>query len=66
MAPGVDGVDGVVEREGVHLVNKVASVLSVAVQQQPQGVPPSEELNAFLTERGTAPVSDGAPLISMA
>ena len=30
-----------------------------------QGVPPSEELNAFLTERGTAPVSDGAPLIAL-
>ena len=30
-----------------------------------QGVPPSAELNAFLTERGTAPVSDGAPLIAL-
>ena len=29
------------------------------------GVPPSEELNAFLTEKGTAPVSDGAPLIAL-
>lgn len=29
------------------------------------GVPPSEELNAFLLERGTSPVSDGAPLIAL-
>ena len=29
------------------------------------GVPPSEELNAFLTERGTTPVTDGAPLIAL-
>ena len=29
------------------------------------GVPPTEELNAFLTERGTAPVNDGAPLIAL-
>ena len=30
-----------------------------------RGVPPSEELNAFLTGRGTAPVTDGAPLIAL-
>ena len=29
------------------------------------GVPPSEELNAFLAERGTTPVTDGAPLIAL-
>ncbi len=29
------------------------------------GVPPSEELNAFLLKRGTSPVSDGAPLIAL-
>ena len=29
------------------------------------GVPPSEELNAFLAERGTAPVDHGAPLIAL-
>ena len=29
------------------------------------GVPPSEALNAFLTERGTTPVTDGAPLIAL-
>ena len=29
------------------------------------GVPPSEELNMFLTERGTTPVADGAPLIAL-
>ena len=29
------------------------------------GVPPSQALNAFLAERGTAPVSDGAPLIAL-
>ena len=29
------------------------------------GVPPTEELNAFLTERGTTPVADGAPLIAL-
>ncbi|MDE7041572.1 MAG: tRNA uridine-5-carboxymethylaminomethyl(34) synthesis enzyme MnmG, partial [Oscillospiraceae bacterium] len=29
------------------------------------GVPPSEELNAFLAEKGTAPVSDGAPLLAL-
>ena len=30
-----------------------------------RGVPPSEELNALLAERGTAPVTDGAPLIAL-
>ena len=30
-----------------------------------RGVPPSEELNAFLTGRGTAPVTDGVPLIAL-
>ena len=29
------------------------------------GIPPSEELNAFLIERGTTPVSDGAPLVAL-
>lgn len=29
------------------------------------GVPPSEELNAFLVERGTAPLTGGAPLIAL-
>ena len=29
------------------------------------GVPPSPELNAFLTDRGTTPVTDGAPLIAL-
>ena len=29
------------------------------------GVPPSQALNAFLEARGTAPVSDGAPLIAL-
>jgi len=30
-----------------------------------RGVPPTPELNAFLEARGTAPVSDGAPLIAL-
>ena len=30
-----------------------------------RGVPPSEALNAFLTGRGTAPVTDGVPLIAL-
>ena len=30
-----------------------------------KGVPPTPELNAFLTERGTSPVSDGAPLAAL-
>ena len=30
-----------------------------------RGVPPTPELNAFLQERGTTPVSDGAPLIAL-
>ncbi len=29
------------------------------------GVPPTEELNAFLTARGTTPITDGAPLIAL-
>lgn len=28
-------------------------------------MPPSEPLNAFLAEKGTAPVNDGAPLIAL-
>ena len=30
-----------------------------------KGLPPTAELNAFLTSRGTAPVSDGAPMIAL-
>jgi len=30
-----------------------------------KGVPPTAELNAFLTEKGTAPVTDGAPLAAL-
>ena len=30
-----------------------------------KGLPPTAELNAFLTGRGTAPVSDGAPMIAL-
>ena len=30
-----------------------------------KGVPPTKELNDFLVERGTTPVSDGAPLIAL-
>ena len=30
-----------------------------------KGVPPTDELNAFLTARGTTPVTDGAPLIAL-
>ena len=30
-----------------------------------KGLPPTPELNAFLTSRGTAPVSDGAPMIAL-
>ena len=30
-----------------------------------KGLPPTAELNAFLANRGTAPVSDGAPMIAL-
>ncbi len=30
-----------------------------------KGVPPSDELNAFLTGKGTTPVTDGAPLLAL-
>ena len=30
-----------------------------------KGLPPTAELNAFLSSRGTAPVSDGAPMIAL-
>ena len=30
-----------------------------------KGLPPTPELNAFLTSRSTAPVSDGAPMIAL-
>ena len=30
-----------------------------------KGVPPSDELNAFLTEKGTTPITDGAPLLAL-
>ena len=44
---------------------KYASVRREVKRLKSHGVPPSPELNAFLAEKGTTPVSDGAPLIAL-
>ncbi len=57
---------GLVSKERLERVEaKYAAVRREVKRLSARGVPPSEELNAFLTGRGTAPVTDGAPLIAL-
>jgi len=44
---------------------KYAAVRREIRRLSAQGVPPTKELNDFLTTRGTTPVTDGAPLVAL-
>ena len=44
---------------------KYAAVRREVNRLKSHGVPPTAELNAFLAEKGTTPVNDGAPLIAL-
>ena len=57
---------GLVSDERLRQVEeKYAAVRREIRRLETRGVAPTAELNAFLEERGTAPVSDGAPLIAL-
>ena len=57
---------GLVSRERLRRVEeKYAAVDREIRRLAAQGVAPSPELNELLASRGTAPVSDGAPLIAL-
>ena len=57
---------GLVSDERLAAVEeKYAAVRREVKRLKSNGVPPSPELNAFLAERGTTPVNDGAPLIAL-
>ena len=57
---------GLVSRERLHRVEaKYAAVEREIRRLGGKGLPPSDALNGFLAARGTAPVSDGASLLSL-
>jgi len=57
---------GLVSHERLAKVEeKYAAVRREVNRLKSHGVPPTPELNAFLAEKGTTPVSDGAPLIAL-
>ena len=57
---------GLVSGERLAAVEeKYAAVNREINRLKSRGVPPSRELNDFLTGQGTTPVSDGAPLIAL-
>ena len=57
---------GLVSDERLAAVNaKYETVRREIRRLSSRGVPPTKELNDFLTARGTTPVSDGAPLIAL-
>ena len=57
---------GLVSDERLDAVNQKYEAVRREIRRlSGKGVPPSAELNAFLTERGTTPVTDGAPLIAL-
>ena len=57
---------GLVSDERLAAVNEKYEAVRREIRRlSGKGVPPTEELNAFLTERGTTPVTDGAPLIAL-
>ena len=57
---------GLISPERLRRVEeKYAAVDREVKRLAAKGVPPTPELNEFLTRRGTAPVSDGAPLAAL-
>ena len=57
---------GLVSDERLNAVNEKYEAVRREIRRlSGKGVPPTAELNAFLTERGTTPVTDGAPLIAL-
>ena len=57
---------GLVSDERLAAVNEKYEAVRREIRRlSARGVPPTKELNDFLTERGTTPVNDGAPLIAL-
>ncbi len=57
---------GLVSDERLAAVNEKYEAVRREIRRlSSHGVPPTKELNEFLTARGTTPVSDGAPLIAL-
>jgi len=57
---------GLVSDERLQAVEKKYEAVKREIRRlHSHGVAPTPELNAFLTDRGTTPVSDGAPLIAL-
>jgi len=57
---------GLVSDERLAAVNEKYETVRREIRRlTSHGVPPTAELNDFLTQRGTTPVNDGAPLIAL-
>ncbi len=57
---------GLVSDERLAAVNEKYETVRREIRRlSSKGVPPTKELNDFLTARGTTPVNDGAPLIAL-
>ena len=57
---------GLVSRQRMEAVEKKYAAVEAEIRRlSHQGVAPSEELNRFLQDRGTAPVRDGASLLAL-
>ena len=57
---------GLVSDERLQAVNEKYETVRREIRRLgAKGVPPTRELNDFLTARGTTPVNDGAPLIAL-
>lgn len=57
---------GLVSKERLQAVEEKYAVIEKEIRRlESCGLPPSEELNALLEERGTAPVHDGASLLAL-
>lgn len=57
---------GLVSQERLAAVKEKYAAVEREIQRlASHGLPPSDELNRFLVEKGTTPVSDGTPLIAL-